>query len=153
MGRTKKVSTGYVDTRSSEEKELDSIIINRNNRDLTEAEKLRSEELSRTLTARGVTHLCNGIGRFYAVMIDGYDDLNVFKLVVSNPDMFGEVPEVSIESPMGNAVKTMQDGDMSSYRVQERTLVITLIASADTYEELSEKIKTNDPVKKLGTQE
>ena len=63
-------------------------------------------------------------------MIFSADDREeeIFKLVATTPsfDMEAEIKEVSINSPLGNAMYHKKIGDVASYKVNDRTFTIEL---------------------------
>jgi transcription elongation GreA/GreB family factor len=146
MGRKKKeVPTKVVDTRSEAEKRLDSLVIKMRYTDLTSEEKRELESVAAQLDAEGKTHEFSGIGKFYSVQFDGEEEYETFRLVGSNPKISRDIPkeerELSISSPLGNAVRNLKVGETSSYKVLSDNLKFTLVAVAGTYEELPDKVK------------
>lgn len=155
MAKGKK-STSFVDSRTPEEKELTDLRIKIQHGNFSETDKIHLEELVVKLNANGIAHEFNGIGKYYAVVFDGDDEINKFKLVASNPitirDEEGFI-EVSLDAPMGNAVTKMNVGDVSGYKVRDNLIVITLLEVADSKEELISKLsaKEKGTAKTIGT--
>ncbi len=50
----------------------------------------------------------------------------IFKLVATTPRLDSEIREVSINSPIGNAMYHKKVGDMATYKVQDRTITIKI---------------------------
>ena len=146
MAKGKK-STSFVDSRTPEEKELTDLRIKIQHGNFSETDKIHLEELVVKLNANGIAHEFNGIGKYYAVVFDGDDEINKFKLVASNPitirDEEGFI-EVSLDAPMGNAVTKMNVGDVSGYKVRDNLIVITLLEVADSKEELISKLSAKE---------
>lgn len=59
---------------------------------------------------------------------NGFDEEIIFKLVNSNPKMDGEMEEVSISSPLGEAVYQKKVGDCDSYIAGCNTISFEIIA-------------------------
>ena len=63
-------------------------------------------------------------------MIFSEDDREeeIFKLVATNPNLkFGtEIQEVSINSPIGNAMYHKKVGEIATYKVQDRTFTLQI---------------------------
>lgn len=53
---------------------------------------------------------------------------NTFKLVGSSGDLRAEIPEVSINSPMGNAIFGKKIGDRATYKVNNNTINVDILS-------------------------
>ena len=78
-----------------------------------------------------------------ADMIFSPDDMEeiVFKLVGANGDFNTEIQEVSINSPLGNAVYKKKIGDTCYYSVNNRNISILLKQKLDLTKENSNSVK------------
>ena len=61
-------------------------------------------------------------------MIFSEDDREeeLFKLVATVPNFDSEIKEVSINSPIGNAMYHKKIGEMATYKVQDRTFTLQI---------------------------
>lgn len=67
-------------------------------------------------------------------------ETDTFKLVGTNPDFSKEIPEISINSPLGEAIYHKRIGDKASYKVQNNVFQIEIKSKqTELEEEISEE--------------
>ena len=73
-------------------------------------------------------------------------ETNTFKLVGTNPDFSKEIPEISINSPLGVAIYHKKVGEKSSYKVQDNIFNVEIKSKQSELEE--EQTQEKGPVLK-----
>lgn len=73
-------------------------------------------------------------------------ETNTFKLVGTNPDFSKEIPEISINSPLGVAIYHKRVGEKSSYKVQDNIFNVEIKSKQSELEE--EQTQEKGPVLK-----
>ena len=61
----------------------------------------------------------------------GSNNIMVFKLVGGEGDLFKEIREISVNSPLGRAVYQKQIGDVCTYSAKDRTFTIEITEKLD----------------------
>lgn len=79
-------------------------------------------------------------------------EMDIMKLVAGyNIDIFAEIPELSIDSPAGNALYNCKIGDSSSFEVNGKKFVVIPKFNTKDLEQAIEFKKHSDDVRKLNS--